>query len=94
MVTVVAKNTVKSERIERFIGLAGELIEETRKEKGCIEYSLFRDSETPNILTFIEKWESIEDLKVHFEAPHFKRIVPLFGDLVEKEGDINIYEEV
>lgn len=94
MVVVVAKNIVKLEMVEEFLRLTGELIAETRKEKGCIEYTLMRDSERSNILTFIEKWHTEGHLKDHFEAPHFKRIVPMLGELTEGETEINIYEEL
>lgn len=94
MVGVVAKNIVKPDKIEDFLEVTRELISETRREKGCIEYTLMRDSERENILTFIEKWESMDHLKAHFEAPHFKRVVPMLVELVEGECEVNIYEEV
>lgn len=94
MVVVVAKNTIKAERAEEFLRLAQELVTETKREKGCIEYALMRDSESPNILTFIEKWQTEGHLKDHFDTTHFKRIVPMLGDLTEKETEINIYEEL
>lgn len=93
MISVVAKNIVKDNKIEEFKSLAEELIKETLKEKGCIEYSIYEDSEKNNILTFIEKWEDMEVLKAHFETPHFKKIVPQFEELTEG-GDINIYKEI
>jgi quinol monooxygenase YgiN len=93
MISVVAKNIVKNNRTEEFKSLAKEMIKETLKEKGCIEYSIYEDSEKNNILTFIEKWENMEVLKAHFETPHFKKIVPQFQELSEG-GDINIYKEI
>ncbi len=93
MVSVVAKNIVKDSKIGEFKSLAEELIKETLKEKGCIEYSLYEDSENKNILTFIEKWEDMEVLKAHFETPHFKKIVPQLEEMSEG-GDINIYKQI
>ena len=40
MISVVAKNIVKDSKIGEFKSLADELIKETLKEKGCIEYSI------------------------------------------------------
>lgn len=93
MIAVVAKNMIKPERVEEFLKLAKELIIETKKESGCIEYALYKDSEKINTFTFIEKWETMEHLKIHFETPHFKKIVPQFEDIKE-DGNINIYEEI
>ncbi len=94
MVVVVAKNIIKLGKVEEFLKLAQELVAETRREKGCIEYNLMRDSERDDTLTFIEKWHTEGHLKDHFEAPHFKRIVPMLGDLTQGETEINIYEEL
>jgi len=93
MITVVAKNIVKDNKIEEFKSLAERLIKETLKEKGCIDYSLYEDSKNKNIITFIEKWEDMTVLKAHFKAPHFEEIVPQFNDLTES-GDINIYNKI
>ena len=43
MVKVVARNLVKKDKVDAFIELAKELVEETRKEEGCIKYELFQD---------------------------------------------------
>ena len=93
MISVVAKNIVKDNKIEEFKSLAEKLIEETLKEKGCIEYSIYEDTKNKNILTFIEKWEDMEVLKAHFETSHFKKIVPQFKEMTEG-GDINIYKKI
>ena len=42
----------------------------TRAEKGCLRYDLFQDSSDPKKFTFIEEWETLEDLKVHSQSPH------------------------
>ena len=41
MLKIVAKNYVKLECKNAFVEAVKELIEETRKEKGCIKYELF-----------------------------------------------------
>lgn len=42
----------------------------TRAEKGCIRYDLFQDDADPKKFTFIEEWESKEDLAVHSQSAH------------------------
>ncbi len=92
MIVVVAKSILKEGKAEEFKNLTKELIEETRKENGCIEYNLYEDMENVNLLTFVEKWEDMACLKAHFEAPHFKKIIPQLGDL--RDGsELNIYKE-
>ena len=94
MIRVVARNTIKVDRVQEFLKLAKELGLETNKEDGCVEYILAKDLNIENTFTFIEKWETMKHLEAHFEAPHFKRIVPQFGALVETAYGRDIYEEV
>ena len=94
MVKVVARNLVKKDKVGAFIELTKELVDETRKEDGCIKYELFQDEKDETILTFIEEWETKDALKKHFQTPHFKKIVPQFSQLTEKETDLNIYNVV
>lgn len=42
----------------------------TRAEKGCIRYDLFTDNSDPKKFTFIEEWESKEDLDAHAQSAH------------------------
>ena len=94
MIRVVARNTIKVGKVQEFLKLAKELELETNKEDGCVEYILAKDLKIENTFTFIEKWETMKHIEAHFEAPHFKRIVPQFGDLVETAHGVDISEEV
>jgi len=40
-IRVFAKNNVKPNKIQEFIGLCKKFVEETVKEEGCIEYELY-----------------------------------------------------
>ena len=61
------------------------------KENGCIEYSATMDVETDvaiqqtdkNVVTVIEKWESLSHLKAHFTAPHMLDYKSRVDDMVE-----------
>ena len=54
MITIVSKAEVRDENIEKYLDLVTELADKSRKESGCISYSLYTDINCPNILTFIE----------------------------------------
>lgn len=92
MVKVVAKNVVLEENLDKVLKLCEEIIGETRKEDGCISYELFEGIEDPKVVTFIEEWESMEHLEKHFKTPHFERIVPQLGELMAKDGEVDIYQ--
>jgi quinol monooxygenase YgiN len=93
-IKVVAKHYVKPEKVEDYIGLSKELVKETLKEKGCIEYGLYQDLENPHILTMIEEWEDNNCLEMHFNSEHFMEIIPLMADFYEKEVEINVYNKI
>lgn len=94
MVHVVAEQYIAQKDMATYLELTNELISETRKEVGCIFYSLHRDENDESHLTFIEKWESRVHLEAHFESFHFKRIIPFLKELTEKNGNIAIYKDV
>lgn len=78
MINVIASITVKGTQLDTFIEIFKANIPDVLRENGCIEYSATVDLETEvavqetekNIVTVIEKWESLSHLKAHFTAPH------------------------
>ncbi len=94
MIKVVAKNYIKEEKVDEVLEIIKELIEETRKEEGCIKYELFQDVKNKGVITFIEEWENMEALQKHMESEHFKRIVPKVQSHTEKEMEINLYTKL
>ena len=93
MIKVVAKNKVKSEKIETVLALYEELVADTRKEDGCIAYELYQDEQDAAVLTMIEEWEDQASLDRHMKTEHFLRIVPMAGEHVT-ESSLNIYHKV
>lgn len=93
LIKVVARAEVVEAKIVEYIKMAMELAQETRKEKGCISYDLYRNRESRNILTFIEEWESMDCLEKHFETSHFKKYVPLLKEM-RLSSQLDIYEPV
>ena len=92
MIFVVSKSIVKEDKVAEYKQQVVRLIEETRKESGCISYDLCEDMDHPNILTFIEKWESRHHLDLHMKTAHFVEIVPKLRDLRES-SELSIYKE-
>jgi len=59
--------------IERFRAAGAEMMRETRKEKGCLDYAFAVDVDDPNTVRIVERWESEEALARHFETPHMTK---------------------
>lgn len=78
MVNVIATITVKTGRMSPFIDIFKSNIPNVLNEEGCIEYLPTIDLPTglatqqcdENVVTIIEKWQSLDDLKKHLSAPH------------------------
>ncbi len=97
MIKVVAKNIVQQDKIDEFKEKVNEIIEKTRQEDGVIFYELYQDLNNPQVLTFIEGWESKEALEAHMHTEHFQRIVPQLNDLLIEgmdESEVNIYKQI
>ena len=74
-IVVLAKVYPKNGCKDSIIEISEELIEKTREEDGNIEYQLLM-SLNDNTLTFVEKWETLDDLKKHMASPHFQSLYP------------------
>lgn len=94
MIKVVAKFFVNQNKIEEFLKLCKELIENTRKENGCIKYELFEDNTKSTIFSIIEEWENMEVLESHFASEHFTKIIPQLEILVTQQIEVNIYKQI
>ncbi|WP_042464185.1 putative quinol monooxygenase [Neobacillus dielmonensis] len=94
MIRVVCKGKLKPEaNIENYLSLAREVVQETRKEKGCIMYTYHQDINDPLVLTTIEEWEDEEALQQHNQSEHIKRLVPELRKMREST-ELNIYREI
>ena len=94
MIRVVCKaKLISGVKIEEYLILAREVISKTRKEKGCIMYTLHEDINDPTIFTMIEEWADEEALNQHNKSEHVLKIVPELRKLREST-EINMYREV
>ncbi len=76
MITIISDNFVLEEKRELFLSLAKEIAKESRKEPGCIGYTLQQDIQDPLHFCLIEQWKKEEDIAKHNQTPHFQEIVP------------------
>lgn len=93
MIKVTAKCILIEGKKEEFKVLVKELIYKTREENGCISYDLYEDMNNENIVTFIEEWNSKEDLDNHMKSEHFIAIVPELRKLQIEDSIVNLYKK-
>ena len=79
VIYVIATIEIAQGQRERFLEEFHRIVSNVRDEEGCLEYGPTVDVETDihaqgalrgNVVTVVEKWESIDALKAHLVAPH------------------------
>ena len=80
----------EDEALEAFTAL----VAPTHAEKGCILYALHQGVDDRGRLTYIERWESREDLDAHLETDHVKGLLERSDELWGDNGVITVFEAV
>jgi quinol monooxygenase YgiN len=79
MIHVIATVEVAEGKRDAFLEIFHRVVPSVLAEKGCMEYGPAVDlptdipvqiAERRNVVTIMEKWESLEALKAHLTAPH------------------------
>lgn len=91
MILIIAKNHVKTDKLQDFETLASELVLKSSAEEGNVSYELFRELENPCLLTFVEKWRDEDAVEIHMNSSHFKAIAPKLGACCEGEMELTKY---
>ena len=92
MILVLAKAIPKDEdACEKIVEFAQDLIENTKKEEGNIDYNLYSNTADGTLL-FVEQWESVEILGSHLQTDHFLRFGDNIKDLVAAELIIDVFD--
>lgn len=91
MVTVIASISLKPDCMQDFMRVFRANVPQVRAEAGCIEYYPTIDvpADLPpqkleeNVVTVIEKWESVDALHEHFKAAHMASYRENVKDMVQ-----------
>lgn len=68
--TILAQITAADGKEDLVRSELQKLVDITRAEKGCIQYDLHMDNDTPGFFVFFERWESRELWQNHMNASH------------------------
>ncbi len=94
MLKVVARLTVKKDKIDEFKKTAEDLIKKSNAEEANIFYTLNQNVENEQEFAFIECWKDAEALKQHEATEHFTKTFPMLGALTEGAGAAEVYNEI
>ena len=90
MISVLASISVKPGCREKFLAIFKANVPAVQAEDGCLEYRPTVDAPTglapqkldADLVTIIEKWSSLDALRVHLAAPHMATYREKVKDLV------------
>ncbi|MDA1052636.1 MAG: putative quinol monooxygenase [Planctomycetota bacterium] len=91
MIYVIATIEIAADKRDQFIAAFRANVPHVLAEEGCIEYQPTVDlateipvqpAERANVVTVVEKWDSLAALKAHLVAPHMVSYRETVKDLV------------
>lgn len=65
------------------------MVRETGKERGCIQYDLHQGIDDKDVFVFYEIWENEKELEKHNSQPYIEAFIGLAGEKLE--DDIVVY---
>ena len=77
--------------LERFRPAAIEMLGETQKEAGCLDYAFAADLADPNTVRIIERWESEDALTRHFATPHMTKFNAALSEAKIVKASVKVY---
>lgn len=92
MIIVIGSVTVRPEALDDALTLSQAHVERSRAESGCISHGVHIDSEDPNRLIFVERWEDMEHLEQHFQVPESGEFVQRIGALATVAPTMELYQ--
>ena len=69
------KIVIKPYKTEEFVKSMRSFARKIRKEKGCLGYSVYRDSEKENTFSMIGKWRTRPAMEKHFKTQDFEVLI-------------------
>lgn len=88
MLLLIAKSTVIHGKQNDFMALANSLVQQSRKEAGCLQYDLVQEEKNPNIFYFLEKYVDEEAMRLHQTSAHYQQIIPQLSQLRVKSAEV------
>ena len=94
MVHVLARISVKPEAAAAAAQILQKLAEATRREAGCISYTLFHRGDAPHLFQTVEKWTDQAAADAHMTTPHVQAAIAAAGALFSAPPDIASYTQL
>jgi quinol monooxygenase YgiN len=92
MLVIAGEIEIDPAHREVAVAAAVEMMDETRRESGCISYTFSGDLTEPGRFRIFEEWESQDALDAHFASPHMARFQQAMGGFGIVQMSVQRYE--
>ena len=69
------KIVVKKYKIDEFVDFLRSLLSKFRKEKGCVDYCVYKDLDEERAFCIVAEWETDEAMQKHFLTQKFEVLI-------------------
>ena len=66
---------IKPYKTEEFVKSMRSFSRKIRKKKGCLDHSVYRDSEKENIYSVVGEWKTRPAMEKHFQTHDFELVI-------------------
>lgn len=83
MIIVHTSIPIEPDHREEALEMTKELVEQSRKEEGTINYRAMTDMVNPNTIRFFEQYEDVESAEAHSQTDHYREWIERLPDMVD-----------
>ena len=75
MLVYQLKIQIKPYKPDEFVSSMRAYLRSIRKEKGCLDFSMYRDSEKKNTYIVVGEWKTRQTMEKHFQTREFELMI-------------------
>jgi len=94
VIHILARIVIKPENAAAARTVLEKLVDESRKEPGCVSYSLYQQTKAPHVFQTVEEWKSQADVDAHMKSPHLGAAVAAAGSFFAAAPEIQEYSKL
>ena len=87
---IIAKLSVKPEKIKDFNEVAKEMVEKSNTESGCSFYQLYQNPFDNSKYVVVEEYKNQTAVDAHFASDYYKAFGPKIGDMILGAPEIKV----
>lgn len=91
MIVITGSVTLRPECRDEALAFGVEHSARSRGEPGCIAHNCHIDAEDANRLVFVELWQDMAAVQVHFAVPESGAFVRALGAMAEAPPQMQVY---